>query len=97
MPTRKKPSIACWKVVVKDDRPIGYEIAVVRSDNRHGISSYGWPDKHKYIVACDSHGSKCHPFIWKQLKRVATDLCYELNRRDRMRQHRLELKKLCKC
>lgn len=57
------------------------EIAVVRSDNRHGIESYGWfgPDK----ILISHNGGPCRDqitgLVWDELLSVAARVAMTLN------------------
>lgn len=50
-----------------------FEIAVVREDNRHGISSYGWFDQNKLLIS--HNGGPCRwpvtKSVWGRLVAVA--------------------------
>lgn len=63
-----------WVVSVKGEpERYGYEIAIVREDDTHGLSSYGWHGPTKLIISGDSP-SRC-PLpkpIWEDLILLAT-------------------------
>jgi hypothetical protein len=78
-----------WIVQVKgnphtETMPASWEITVVRSDNIHGIKSWGWIDEHKLLVS--HNGGPCHwpmaPGLGKKMIRIANDLCKNLNKKE---------------
>ena len=59
-----------------------FEISVLRSDNQHGIDSYGWMDQDtKIFVACS--GGPCNypvtQFVWDRHLATAQALADHLN------------------
>lgn len=71
-----------WKVNIKGGPSKDcYEISVLRSDNSHGISSYGWFDENKLLVS--HNGGPCHwpvtQSIWEGLVAVAKSEAARLN------------------
>ena len=58
-----------------------FEISVVRTDNEHGISSYGWFDEDKLLIS--HNGGPCQwpvtPRVWEGLVELATAVASELN------------------
>lgn len=70
-----------WLVDIKDSRPHSWEISVLRSDNIHGIKSYGWFDEHKVFIG--SIGSPNEfpilPEVWDELVAMAGRICDRLN------------------
>lgn len=71
-----------WIVNIKDGPSAPFEISVVRSDNTHGIDSYGWFDENKLLI---SHsGGPCpwgvKPFVWDMLIKIAERVADRMNR-----------------
>lgn len=58
-----------------------FEIAVVRSDNEHGIRSYGWFDENKLLIS--HNGGPCRwpvtQMVWDELIGVAERVAAKLN------------------
>lgn len=71
-----------WEVNVHGQRCArGWEISVVRSDDAHGKTSWGWFSKTKYRVS-DNGGPYAHAlcgFVWDQQIAIANELCRRLN------------------
>lgn len=74
---------AKWVVHTKGGRTTnGFEICVIRDDNRHGKESFGWYGKDKiYISDC---GGPCHnkivnKMIWDGLVELAHKVADALN------------------
>jgi hypothetical protein len=68
-----------WIVDVKGGLDSQYfEISVLRSNNEHGIRSYGWfgPDK---ILISEGDSNSITASVWKKLIRVAYEIANELN------------------
>lgn len=58
----------------------GFEITVVRKNNNHGISSYGWIGKDKLLITHDGmHGCTISKQIWDKQVKVAKEVAKELN------------------
>jgi hypothetical protein len=77
--------MAKWIVGVKGAAGSeSFEISVVRSDNAHGISSYGWFDASKLLVT--HNGGPCHwpvtQRVWDGCLRLAQEIAGELNAAD---------------
>ena len=58
-----------------------FEISVLREDNRHGISSYGWFNESKLLIS--HNGGPCSwPLIdkvWDKMVKLADEVATELN------------------
>lgn len=70
-----------WIVNVKGKPNASFEISVLREDNHHGISSYGWFGEDKlYVSSC---GGPCDntvsPYVWDKLIQVAEEYAEQLN------------------
>ena len=71
-----------WIVNVKGGpTKASFEISVVREDNEHGITSYGWFDDDKLLI---SHSGGPCPWgvtsrIWNGLMELASVMASELN------------------
>lgn len=77
---------AKWVVHTKGGRTTdGFEVCVIRDDNRHGKASYGWFGKDKiYISDC---GGPCHhkianKMIWDGLVELAHKVADALNKEE---------------
>lgn len=70
-----------WIVDIKGAPDRNFEISVVRSDNTHGIASYGWHGPNKIHIS--SSGGPCNTkvpqLVWDKLVRVAEEVAAELN------------------
>ena len=71
-----------WKVQIFGD-PNGksWEISVVRSDNKHGQSSWGWFDEHKLLIP--HSGGPCNwplaPGLGHEMVKIAEQYAAKLN------------------
>lgn len=74
-----------WIVHTKGAPGKSFEIAVVRRDNHHGISSYGWFGEDKMLIS--HNGGPCKDsvsgLVWDELVAVATKVAKELNKREK--------------
>lgn len=61
-----------------------FEISVVRSDNKHGIKSYGWFDENKLLVS--HNGGPCQwplmPIVWQHVVDAAEATAKLLNQHE---------------
>ena len=74
-----------WKVQIKGERcSDGWEISVIREDNKHGQRSWGWFDDTKLLVS--HNGGPCDwaicGFVWDEQVRIAEELCRRLNNKE---------------
>lgn len=58
----------------------GYEIAIVRENNRHGRQSYGGFGEHKLLISQGGSGESLPVVIWDKLVKLAYETAEELNR-----------------
>lgn len=63
----------------------GYEVCVIRDDNKGGKKSYGWIDKDKIHIGSD--GGPCryyiqHKMIWDGLVELAHKVADKLNQEE---------------
>lgn len=70
-----------WIPHYKGDPQDGFEICVIRQDNKHGLMSYGWFDENKIMIS--SSGGPCNDkvptFVWSRLMNLAEEIAMELN------------------
>jgi len=71
-----------WKVQIFGNAGASsWEISVVRSDNDHGMKSWGWFDGRKLLVS--HNGGPCRwpiiQFVWDEQIKIAKSLCDKLN------------------
>jgi hypothetical protein len=71
-----------WKVqIFGKECSEAWEISVVRTDNKHGQSSWGWFDENKLLVS--HNGGLCRwpltKFVWDRQVQIAHDICNMLN------------------
>ncbi len=63
----------------------GFEISVVREDNKHGIASFGWFDENKLLIT--HNGGPCswplHTLVWDKSIKLAQEVADELNRQEK--------------
>ena len=74
---------ATWKVKVEGEKcSKSWEISVVREDNTHGQSSWGWFDSRKLLIS--HNGGPCSwpiiEFVWDRHVQTAQELCEKLNK-----------------
>lgn len=74
--------MAKWIVNVKGRAGAeAFEISVIRADNKHGLSSYGWFDERKLLVT--HNGGPCHdhlvPRVWDGAVKLAHEVADEMN------------------
>ena len=76
-----------WVVSIKGRPSAVYEISVVRENNRHGLSSYGWFDDSKKLISQARSYERGVPtrFVWARLKRLAKDTADHMNRQERIK------------
>jgi hypothetical protein len=60
----------------------GFEVCVIRADNKHGKESYGWFDKDKIYIS--GSGGPCHhkivsKMIWDGLVELAHKVADKMN------------------
>jgi hypothetical protein len=70
-----------WIVNTKGGPNRCFEIAVLKSDNEHGIRSYGWfgPDKIYISGSGGPCNDKVEPFVWDKLIEVAKATAERMN------------------
>lgn len=63
----------------------GFEICVIRDNNKHGKESYGWFGKDKILVSDSGgpcHGRIRHKFLWDGLVKLAHEMADILNKEE---------------
>ena len=76
--------IGRWQIDVKGDwntakEPEGYEISVLREDNKSGKKSFGWCDENKLLIASDEVYGEISEEFWNKLVRLANQIADILN------------------
>lgn len=73
---------ATWVVDEKGEPDGDWELSVIKSDNEHGIESYGWFDDDKICVWSDGGpcGNVAHPLLVDGYRTLAAQLADSLNR-----------------
>ncbi len=77
-----KNKVAKWVVNIKGKAgSASFEISVVRDDNEHGKSSYGWFGEDKLLIS--HNGGPCRwpliPLVWDKMVKLAHEVADELN------------------
>lgn len=59
----------------------GFEISVLRENNRHGQASYGWFGEDKILISHDyQRTAEMLQLVWERLLKVAHEVAEELNK-----------------